>query len=250
MKIKTIMLKSNYFKEPYLIDYIENGKGLITEAFYFLDGQNVFLDQNATYKRSLRAAKHLKKLKRNYVAFAIYSSHQDEERLDLLSPFKITNSYLPDYQNKTTVCEIFTKELLELIIPTLEKNYQIKTRSLIGSSLAASYAIYLNSKVSLFQNLALFSAANFIFENELYNYLETHPFKNELILVAVGKKEQSDGCYNEKLYLETASKYYNYLQTKGIPSLLYRAKNGKHNEASWEKYLKYFIKQLTKKKLP
>ncbi len=244
MKLKTIYYEGKYLNHTFVIDYITSEKKDITEAFYFLDGQNAFLDKKATYKRSLRANRYLKHIKDGYIAIAIHCPYNDRDRLNNYSPFIIENSYLTDFINNPELCHLFIKELILEIIPMLEKNYKIKNRHLIASSLAASFGTYLNSIDDSFNHMALFSIANFLFKKEMQSHLKKHPISNARLFIAVGENEESDGCYDKELYLNTALDYKKYLDTIKANYEFFIYPKGKHHESSWEKYFKEYLKRV------
>ncbi len=229
--MERITLKLNNY--IYHIDIIisKKIKGTI-DAFYFLDGQNAFKDSYATFHKSLKAKKHLNKLHKPYLAIAIHSPN-NLERFSLYTPFK-----LKDINNNTMLYDNFINDLTKTIMPKLEANYNIKNRYLITSSLATLPALALSN---YYNGIALFSSAFFLNYEEtkkLININKTYNF------IAVGDKEHSDYKYGPNDYLSASNWYYSYCLKNNINADLYIHHKGKHDEKSWRKYLKIFIKKI------
>ena len=123
--MKSIKYKSEFLNREIELDYVVNNKYKISDAFYFLDGQNAFSDDKATYGRSLHALKYLDKMKKGYIAIAIHSPKTDQERLNMYSPFIIDNGYLKDFKNNPKICLQFVSEIEHIILPYIEHKYKI-----------------------------------------------------------------------------------------------------------------------------
>ncbi len=221
------------------------------DTIYFLDGQNTFLDKNATYKRSLRMKKHFKylenELNKYALGVAIYNGESEKERNNEYAPFKITYSYIKEMKtNNPNKFRCFISDLKNIIIPYIEENFNvykdINHRFIYGSSLAATTTLYLAySKDKLFNTVGCFSTALFLFHDEFYNYLNKRKNSNARIFLYVGKNEISDAIKDKSLYLNTSLELYNYLKDKCNDTKLLISKDGIHNEASWDKVFNYFL---------
>lgn len=229
-------LLSSYHNYEYQIDIVTHKKKEgIKYAFYFLDGQNAFKDKFATYHKSLRAKKIINLLNKPYLAVAIYSPKNDD-RYSMYTPFP-----LDFVNNDTTFCKAFIKDFKDKIIPTCEKDFKIKKRYLITSSLATIPALLVNE---LFCSIAFFSNAFFLNYEEVLKLIR--PNKDTFNFICVGGNESSDGKYNQKEYLEASQWYYYLCKERKMPAKLYVDLLGEHSEVSWRKYLKLFIKQIKK----
>ena len=244
--MKSIKYQSEQLNCEISIDYFISKpyKDKDMEAFYFLDGQNAFLDKSATYGRSIRALKHLDKAKLNYIAIAIHSPNKDQERLNMYSPFLIEKSYLENFNNNPLICQKFISELENIIIPSITTKYNVSRHHLIGSSLAASLAIYINSISKTFKSMCILSNSNFIFDKEMYKHLDNHKISKSEIYLGVGTNEVSDSLYSSKMYLEAFDKYKNYLTLINAKFIAKKIKFGKHNEKSWEKQFAVYLKTI------
>lgn len=237
--MKRITIKTPLLQEEIIVDYYISSETEVTEAFYFLDGQNVFNDQEANFKRSLRALKHLQKLNRGILVVAIHSPN-NERRFDLYTPYKISKTYF-DYPNDIQSCTNFIKELRETIIPTLENGLNIKNRHIIGSSLGALLALYLTLNYSDFNYCLAMSPATFI-TPEFYSDFRNSS-KTAKVYLSAGKYETSDNL-EKGIYFQEVIKLQNLASQTKIKLTTKISTCGKHNEASWEKILKKYLKSL------
>lgn len=244
MKRITIIPKN--YPNPIICDYEFNDKLPITNVYYFLDGQNIFKDKEATFGRSLRVNKHLKKLDQGYLAVAIHSEKSDKGRFNMYSPYPLSNTYLNDFINDTSLYAKFIDDFINTIIPTFEHNLKVAKRYLITSSLACLTSLDLTIKYpTLFTSVALFSPAFFLADNDIYLSLENmKDIKLPKQYIFVGKKEFSDDIYDNLLYVNTATKFYDYLLRNKQKASLVINKNGHHNEATWERYFSRFLNMI------
>ncbi len=247
--MKSIKYNSEQLKCEIKIDYVVSEKysNKDLQAFFFLDGQNAFFDDLATYGRSLRALSHLDKLRTNYIAIAIHSPNTDRDRLNMYSPFVIDTPYLNGFKNTPNICNKFISELKNVIIPSIDNKFHPKKKHLIGSSLGASLAIYINSTTKLFDTMCILSNSNFIFNDAMEKHLSNNKNCCEKLYIGVGKKEISDNIYSSEMYLTSFYEYQNYLSS--INANFYAKINnlGEHNEASWEKHLRHYFKKVIAK---
>lgn len=225
-------------------------KKKIYDSIYMLDGQNAFKDKYATFSRSLRATKAIKKIKKDIIAIAIYSNI-DVDRTDEYSPFIIDN--ISKWKNNNIeACNSFCQDLINTIIPFIENTYNInknpENRYIYGSSLAAITAIYLGFKYNSFNYIGAFSIASFLYKNSFINFINNNLNQNKKVFLYVGLKEESDDICNSKMYIDSSNELYNILNTNNIVSTLMTDEAGIHNESYWEIYFYEYLKFIYKEK--
>ena len=212
------------------------------KTMYFFDGQNTFLDSHATFGRSLRAHKILKK--NDTLGVAICGANSNEGRMKEYAPFK-----MKDYEISCEYCYAFIDDLIDTIIPFIEERYNVikdsNSRIIYGSSLAALTSIYAGLKYDSFKYVLAFSTASFLCEDELFNFILK--FKNKAhIFLYVGLNEASDNLCNKNDYINSSTNLYNLLKDNNYICELKIDKKGIHNEKSWGKHLKDFFKFMKK----
>ena len=225
--------------------------GIKFDTFYFLDGQNAFLDSHAAFGRSIRATKCLsvaaKEMGKRILGIAIHNSGSDLGRVNEYSPFKIENPDIDEWKSQDVIeCQNFCYDFVNTIIPFIEKNYDTykdkNHRFIYGSSLAAVTALYIGFKYKdLFKYIGAFSTATFLFKNEFYKFLDENKDKNKDVFIYVGKRETSDNSYDENIYIDSAKELYNYFKQNKNRVRLSIDLNGIHDEETWGNHLFEFI---------
>lgn len=220
------------------------------DTLYFLDGQNAFLDQSATFHRSIRAEKYLRQISRHtnrpILGVGIYNAGSDLGRINEYTPFPLTGPVKAKWKKQNNaIFHAFCDDLMNTIIPEIEKRFNTSThRFIYGSSLAALTALYLGYQYDLFEGIGAFSTASFLCPEEMTSFIKER-FKPQIkLFLYVGEKEVSDDLYDATLYYRTTKELYQFiLQLGGTPRLIVSQK-GTHCEASWEKQLLDFFSFL------
>lgn len=216
------------------------------DTIYLLDGQNAFLDKNATFKRSIRATKHFDYISnvtnQNIIGIGIYNTPTEMGRINEYTPFKITNKEFSQWSfNDTSICHNFCDDLIKTIIPYIDANYNTtKNRYIYGSSLAAMTAIYLGYKYNKFKGIAAFSTATFICQDAVNDFINNNFKKSIKLFLYVGKKESSDGSNND-IYYNTSLDLYKLIKSKNCNVRLVVSEKGIHCEKTWESQLLDFL---------
>ncbi len=216
------------------------------DTIYLLDGQNAFLDKNATFKRSIRATKHFDYIanitNQKIIGIGIYNTPSEIGRINEYTPFEITNKEFSQWSNNdTSICHNFCTDLIKTIIPYIDNNYNTtKNRYIYGSSLAAMTAIYLGYKYNKFKGIAAFSTATFICQEAVNKFINNY-FKKEIkLFLYVGKNETSDGS-DTNIYYNTSLDLYKLIKDKKGNVRLVVSEKGIHCEKTWEAQLLDFL---------
>ncbi|MDE6656339.1 MAG: hypothetical protein K2J85_05025 [Anaeroplasmataceae bacterium] len=222
-------------------------KNIQFDSVYFLDGQNAFKDSHAAFNRAIRATKYMGYMasitNRKILGIAIYNAESEIGRINEYTPFKITNAASREWEKQdTTICHNFCEDLVNTIIPYIEKRYPTtRNRFIYGSSLAAMTAIYLGYQYNVFQGIGAFSTATFLCKEAVDTFLEKNFDPNIKLFLYVGKKESSDGSYDQKLYYNTSLDLYHFARERNGKVRLVVSDSGIHNEATWEAQLLDFF---------
>ena len=165
---------------------------IIFDTLYFLDGQNSFSDEKASFGRSIRATKVLNKtakyLNKRILGVAIHNSKSDLGRVNEYTPFYLENPESKYQTHDIKNCHNFCDDLVNTIIPFIESKYNTyksaEHRFIYGSSLAATTALYIAFKYKdSFDYIGSFSTASFLFEAEFTKFLIDKVFKNPVVWV-------------------------------------------------------------------
>lgn len=217
------------------------------DSVYFLDGQNAFKDSHAAFNRAIRATKYMGYMSsithKKLLGIAIYNAESEMGRINEYTPFKITNAASNEWETQDIrICHNFCDDLVNIIIPYIEKKYPTsKTRFIYGSSLAAMTAIYLGYQYDVFQGIGAFSTATFLCKEAVNDFLEKNFNPNVKLFLYVGKRESSDGSYDQKLYYTTSLELYHYAKMKNAKVRLLVSETGIHSESTWEYQLLDFF---------
>ncbi len=217
------------------------------DSVYFLDGQNAFKDSHAAYNRAIRATKYMGYMaytvNQKILGIAIHNAGSDMGRINEYTPFPITNAASAEWKKQdVSICHAFCEDLVHVIIPYIENRYKsTKRRFIYGSSLAAMTAIYLGYTYDVFQGIGAFSTATFLCKESVDAFLEKHLKPEVKLFLYVGRKESSDGSYDQQLYYTTSLDLYHYAQQRNAKVRLVVSDSGTHNEATWEDQLLDFL---------
>lgn len=221
------------------------------DTLYLLDGQNAFKDSHASFHRSIRASKYMgmiaSSIHKRIIGVAIYNAGSDMGRINEYTPFKITNAAEKEWEKQDPkICNAFCKDLVNVIIPYIDKIYPTiptqEHRFIYGSSLAAITALYLSYQFPhTFGTAGLFSPASFLCPKTIESFIKKNIDTKVRIFLYVGKKEVSDGSYDETLYYNSCLELFNLLTKLNASTRLVVSENGTHCEASWEKHLLDFF---------
>lgn len=220
------------------------------DTLYFLDGQNAFKDSHAAFHRAIRATKYLgytaSITNRKIIGIAIYNAESDMGRINEYTPFRITHAANEEWKNQEIqICHNFCDDVVESIIPYIEKKYKTSQKRFIyGSSLAAITALYLGYKYDVFAGVGAFSTASFLCKKEFNSFIKQNMKPEIKIFLYVGKQESSDGSYDQKLYYNTSLELYHFIKQFTNQVRLVVSESGVHCEATWEKQLLDFLSFL------
>ena len=227
-----------------------NKENIKFDCLYMLDGQNAFKDNRASFGRSLRATKSFgfaaKEMGKRILGIGIHNSGSDLGRVNEYSPFKIDYSLNEEWKKQNIkVCYNFCDDLINVIIPFIENRYNTykskEHRYIYGSSLAAITALYLGFKYDSFGYIGSYSTASFLFENDLFKFLDKNIKTDRNVFLYVGKYEVSDDLKDNSLYYNCSIKLFNYFKENNIKTRLAIDPKGLHNEETWGNHIIDFL---------
>ncbi len=207
-------------------------------VLYMTDGQNLFDDSLAAYKKSwgILTTYENEKALPNLIIVGIYSN---EERSNELVPYQF--SFTGETKIWGGKAKFFLEFIIKTLIPYIDSNYNTipssKQRGIMGSSFGGLLATYAALKYNAyFTRFGCVSNAYYPVISELIVDLEKSDLsKVKKFYMDVGTKESTIQEEND-LYLETNQLVYQILKNKLTNEQLKFAiiKGAIHHESAWE----------------
>lgn len=216
-------------------------------VLYMFDGQNIFLDEEATYGKSWGMKEFLEENQIPLIVAGVECSHHREDekcggRLSEYSPFSFSDPEFGDIKGRGKLTmDFYVKELK----PYIDDNYPTlpdrKYTFISGSSMGGLMTLYALSRYNhiFSRGAALSPSVGFAPENVLAMIEKTKYRKNTVIYMDYGE--------NEIRYHNTRAVYADVtasLINKGVMLESRIIPKGNHNEASWEKQIPFFMDTL------
>lgn len=210
-------------------------------VLYMFDGQNVFLDYEATYGRAWRLQEYLDYTQTDLIVVAV-ECHRgvNGERNDEYGPFEM---YVDDGDHLA-----YADQTLDWFINTLKPNIDEKYRTLwdrehtyvAGSSMGGLLSIYALLKYNdIFSKAASLSPAYFLCRKKMMDFIKQYDCFDGVLYTDYG---------TDDLEVPRALKDFidvnRQLSLKGLCVTSRIIKDGIHNEETWEKQVPFMIQVL------
>lgn len=222
-------------------------------VLYMHDGQNVFADEDASYKMSWRVGDYLAASKRELIVVAIDSA-PGEMRLDEYGPWE--NPYIGESLLGQDVTlggqgSAYIEYIAQELKPMIDANYRTKPdeTGMMGSSMGGLISVYAACVYpDVFTRVASLSSAFWFNQTEFEQLIEASDLKGvERLYMDVGRKEveqpTADGPTNE-MYLESSERVYALLRDK-VEHLRFEViEEGVHNEIAWRERFPMVVSYL------
>ncbi len=217
-------------------------------AIIMHDGQNVFRDEDATFKKSWRAVDILRseKIKNTAIIGIDSAASRDDDYL----PFK-TGFGLDDGKTVGGNTDAYVDYIRSIIIPYLDKRFGFKFYGMLGSSAGATATVYFASKkIERVCAYGMFSTPLFVSPEEFDTLFAQKPFdKNAMYRIYVGGSETEDipGLADKipDLYVNDAFTLVKALRACGAKDIKLRLENQNvHDEISWREPEREFFKDF------
>lgn len=204
------------------------------------DGQNVFYDNDATFKKSWRVldmlnAAHIK----NTAVIGIDSTAS--RNYDYMPyPTELAEYGIPVSGGGA---DAYADYLEQIIVPYLDKRFGFSSYAMLGSSAGALFTLYFAARKNpRFKAYGLFSTPLFVSPNAFEKFLEQPSFdKNAYYKIYAGGNEQTgelpDPALAEKesqMFVSDSYTVTDALRKSGVVELDLTVNNvGAHDELSW-----------------
>lgn len=209
------------------------------------DGQNMFLDEKASFGTSWGLMEHFDSLPSMIIAGVSCANGLD--RLDEYNPF-VSKPFELDGIKRITggKGDIYIHDLIETVIPFISSKYAIDDSNITigGSSMGGLISVYASlAYPSIFKNAIGLSNAFWIAEEDFVKYIKrTRKLHKGTIYMDTGDSEDKD----DFAYIESNRNVYQALLSKKIDVVYREIPGGIHHESSWRERIKDIIIEVIK----
>lgn len=220
--------------------YIPNDYHTCEERYpvmYMYDGHNLFHDEDATYGQSWGLESFLNQYDKPFIIVGIECNHEGNERLNEFCPYTLDNSFFGHIEGKG---EIFMNWVIDELKPTIDSMYRTipfrECCGIGGSSMGGLMALYTVIKYNqYFSKAACLSPSISMCMPQLKRDLqESFIDEDTHVYMSFGTKEVR-GPKGVSRMLNHIMYFNDQLTSRKAQCYVNVVKNGKHNEASWEK---------------
>lgn len=211
-------------------------------VMYMFDGQNIFFDEDATYKTSWGVAKYLESNPLDMIIIGISSSTIGSNRLYEYTPYNFTYND----ENITAKGKIYMDWLIKDFKPQVDDKLRtLKDRKhtyLCGSSLGGLMSFYGATVYNKYFGKAIcLSPSLWVNIDGVINTINSSKMNEETcIYMDYGSKELDNHIENKNILTRATT----MLIDKNVSACLSIAQGAKHCEASWAKRVPYIMKWL------
>lgn len=212
-------------------------------VMYMFDGQNVFFDEDATYKTSWGLSKYLKSNPKELIIIAIECNHEGSNRLSEYTPFDFTYEPVGFIQKQG---HIYMDWLINTLKPQVDK--KLRTLSdrnntiICGSSMGGLMALYgVTVYNKHFSRAACLSPSLWIVPDKVEQMITKSKMNEDTcIYMDYGSKELNNHKKNREILISSTSLLFNK-HTNVTFRIIH---GGTHCEASWAKQVPVFMECL------
>lgn len=221
-------------------------------AIIMHDGQNVFRDDDATYKKSWRALDALKTL--GITNTAIIGIDSTATRYDDYIPFP---TELEKYGVKPSggKAEIYCDYIEHRIIPYLDGKYGFKFYGILGSSAGGLATLAIAARnIARIRAYGIYSAPLFVCPDAFSKFFDNSSFDAQAFYHIYAGGSETTGTFNDRmmtaaesdLFVQDAFTIVTQLRKSGAKNLLLDIDNtAGHDETFWRAPEKTFFREFS-----
>lgn len=228
----------------YIPDHLKKSERL--PVFYMFDGHNLFLDEDATYGKSWGISNYFSKKKIRCIVVGIECNHKGNQRLCEFSPYSFQDEQWGNIKasGKKFLNWMTTdlKQYIDSNYPTLSDRQHTY---LGGSSMGGLMAVYGGA---FFPNIYSKSACLSPYYDHIHHRLildlkKCDDLSDSVFYISFGRHEwRSKRALSHGV--EENLEVMRLLTNKNAKCYMHCYEFGYHNEASWEKEIPHFLKDL------
>jgi predicted alpha/beta superfamily hydrolase len=207
------------------------------------DGQNLFKDEWASYNTAWKVDKALALCGLDDVLVVGIECPDGWRRVSVYSPFIIDYPEVVEHGVKGGEGGAYIKDIIETVMPYIEKNYPIlkgpENTAMMGASMGGVISLYAGFEhPEIFGRIASLSGAYYVSIQAYLDYLKG-PLKNVPTHFYLDVGDQEEGLSTKTMYVDVHQaidqalepyKHQMHYQSKII-------EGGVHNERAWEQRL-------------
>ncbi|MBR4422482.1 MAG: alpha/beta hydrolase [Erysipelotrichaceae bacterium] len=216
-------------------------------VLYMFDGHNLFFDEEASFGRSWRLKDYLDENRVPLVVVGVECNHHDEKekcggRLSEYSPFDFDDPHWGEIKGRG---EITMEWIVKELKPYIDDNYPVfsdrKHTFISGSSMGGLMTLYALSRYNdvFSRGASLSPSISFAPEEVKEMIRKTRYHRSTVLYMDYGERELP--YMNARKYFGEVS---DLLIEKKVLLTSRIVPGGKHNEASWEKAIPFFMEVL------
>lgn len=213
-------------------------------VLYMFDGHNVFFDQDATYGKSWGMKEYAEKNNLQLIIAAVECDHSPNYgRLSEYSPVSFSFPKVGKIKGRG-------KETMDWFVgtfkPYIDKKYPTlpdrEHTFIAGSSMGGLMSLYAVSQYNhIFSRAAALSPSIWVSPKKIYAILKNASYAGKTVVyMDYGSKEFANHLVMKPCFAKTGA----LLIEKGVMLESRIVPGGKHNEASWEKQIPFFMNTL------
>ena len=215
-------------------------------VLYMFDGHNLYYNEDATYGKSWGLKEYLDALNAQIIVVGIECSHEGRNRLNEFSPYTFNSPNLGYIKGSGK--QFFDwmihdlKQHIDATYPTLS---DAKHTNVGGSSMGGLMAVYGGAMHADIYSKAVCVSTAYSngFDQLMDEITKQKDYTNSMFYLSFGEYEANDKDYFALMTNKNCT-CANLLQEKGAKTYINCVLKGTHNEASWEKELDVFFKEL------
>ncbi|MFE7065108.1 alpha/beta hydrolase [Sutcliffiella sp. NPDC057660] len=221
-------------------------------VLYMHDGQNLFLDEEASFGVSWGLKDYLEESDLEIIVVGIDCNHEGYERFNEYAPWKNEELGMRLF-NDENLTGGKGKEYIEYITHELKPRIDEKYRTnpddtaMAGSSMGGLISTYAGCKYPhIYKKIGSLSSAYWINQADIEAYIKESDLSGlERFYMDIGTKEDTS-FINHQIYIESSQAVYELLKEKVEYVRFDVIEDAVHNEAAWRARLPEFLGYLYK----
>ena len=223
----------------YLPEYYDDDPNRRFPVMYMFDGQNIFLDEDASFGKSWGMYDFMKWTRKPLIIVAV-ECNRFGERFNEYTPVTYENREHGFVKSKG---RLYMNWLIHELKPYIDANYRTlpdrKNTIIAGSSMGGLMALYgVTCFNKIFQRAAILSPSLWVAPGKVLEMVaRAHIRRDTTIYMDYGENEMFNHAASQEAMISTA----HLLLTKRVNLALRIVPGGNHSEASWEKQIPVFM---------
>ena len=223
----------------YLPEYYDDDPNRRFPVMYMFDGQNIFLDEDATYGKSWGMYNFMQWTRKPLIIVAV-ECNRFGERFNEYAPVTYENREHGFIKSKG---RLYMNWLINELKPYIDANYRTladrRNTIIAGSSMGGLIALYgVTVYNHTFQRAACLSPSLWVSPGKVLEMVaRAHIRRDTTVYMDYGELEMFNHAATQESMISTA----HLLLTKRVNLALRIVPGGNHSEASWEKQIPIFM---------